>query len=454
MTERVSLRSKKYCRASRVFAFLRLLRITGIRDFFLHYVIIIVVLAAIIASISFQEIDGKLPILLAFSISSALFSCVINDLYDAELDELDPETRNPLARGEISRRTVASIVLMLLATSAFLLALLPSRSAPWGVVGLVLSFTYSYGIRAKMRPFLDVAYHGILFAFPFIMGYTLYKPFDKICLLVSIAIGIGGTVSELLQEVRDYDFDKAFGKTTAVLLGKKKSLALGLGLIIIWIPIVVIASGSLFFFPLTLFFFRVPFQFLVLPPLSLFVLEPIFRGIMVEAHQTVVYDGFKKRALVVFIILVSSSAAVFAYSSTRYYYGDLDWENYVVRLDARTLIAGPESWSVAFVRFRYRDEANHYYLLLYKNGILELTKVVSSEKTFLNFVETDLSPFDWHSFEIILEGPSIRVLVDGVLYVDIKDDSSSKGVVCLSGICSARLAFFKGVEVYPSSSTL
>jgi hypothetical protein len=80
---------------------------------------------------------------------------------------------------------------------------------------------------------------------------------------------------------------------------------------------------------------------------------------------------------------------------------------------------------------------------------LELTKVVNSEKTFLRFVETGLSPFDWHSFEIKLYGDSIDVLVDGVLYMDVKDGPLSRGTVCLTGICSARLAFFKEVKVYP-----
>jgi len=438
----------EFSKASRFSVFLRLLRLTDASDFFLHYVIIVVVLAATFASITSPVIDGKFLILVAFSVSSALFSCVVNDLYDAELDVLNPETKNPLARGEVSKRTMVSIVLLFLTISVFLLVLLPSRSAPLGVASLALGFTYSWGVRARLRPFLDVAYHGIQCAFPFIMGYTLYQPFDETCLLVSIVIFVGGAVSELMREVRNYDFDRAFGKTTVVMLGVRKSLALCLGLMFVWLLLVAIALERLLSFPLTLYGFRVPTQFLVLPPLSVFVLKPIFQGITDEAYQTDTRVRFRRRALFVLIILVSSSVAVFAHSSTRYYHGDTDWENYVVGLDVRTVIAGPESWSVAYIRFRYRDEANHYYLLLHKDGVLELTKVVNSEKTYMNFVQTKLSPFDWHSFEIILEGPSIRVSVDGGLYIDIKDDSLSKGMVCLTGICSARLAFFREVKVY------
>ena len=449
MTEHDLLRSRKFTKASSIYSILRLLRLTSINDFFLHYIIVIVFVAATFTSLV-SQMDVKFPILIAFSVSSALFGCVVNDLFDAEIDEQNPETSNPLARGEVGKRTMVSIILIFLTVSILFLSLLPSKIVPLGVLSLIINFTYSWGVRARLRPLLDVLYHGAHCAIPFIMVYALYIPFDGTGLLVAAIIWIGGAVSELMREVRNYDFDRTYGKTTVVKLGVRKSLILCLGLMFAWFSLIGIASERIFFFPLKIFGFSVPIQFLVLPPLSLFILMPIIEGVKNESYQKDTRVRFRRRAIYVILILVSTSVAVFGYSSKRVYYGDMGWENYVIGLDVRTVISGPDHWSVAFIRFRYLDEANHYYLLMDRNGVLELTKVVGSEKTFLRFVETGLSPFDWHSFEIILYGHTINVLVDGVLYMEVEDGSPSKGMVCLTGICSARLAFFKGVKVYPT----
>lgn len=427
--------------------FLRLLRLTDVSDIFLHYVKLVALIGVSTISLSSRGIDFKIVILASFAISVEIFAFVINDISDADLDKLDPRTRNPLARGGVSERGAVFVALLFLTISVFLLLLLPLGTIALGVSGLILSFTYSYGVRAKLKPFLDVVYHGALNAFPFAMGYTLYNSFDETCLLVSVTIFLLGMVPELMQEIRDHHVDRAFGKTTVVALGIKRSLTLCLGLMIALFFVVAAVLDRVLFFPIILGELRIPIHFVTLPPLSLFVLTPLFRGIRSEAHQTALYERLGKRWLVVFIILASSSSTIAAYSSVVYTYGDAEWGDYVVRLDVRTVIAGPERWSVAFIGFRYSDDSNHYHLLLYQDGVLELAKTVGSKKTYLNFVRTDLSPFDWHRFEIALKGPSIKVWVDGAQFVDVVDDSLSNGVIRLSGFYSARLAFFKNVEV-------
>lgn len=434
---------------SSVSTFLRLMRLTDWSDFFLHYVKLVALLGVSSLFFTSQEMDVEFLFLTAFTIAAEIFAFVVNDFSDAKLDALDPETRNPLARGEISGRGVTSVVLIFLAVSISLLSFLPFRSKALGIAGLILSLTYSWGVRAKLKPFLDIVFHGLLNVFPFVMGYTLYRSFDETCLLISSAICIIGAVTGLIAQLRDYDYDSAFGNTTAVFLGKRKAIALSLGLLSVWLILFARIFEGLIFFPVPLNGIRVPIQYLVLPPLSIFILTPLIRGILNEAYQTVVYEGIKKRGLAILVILFFSSVNVFAYSSTTHFYGDPEGGNYVVRLNVRTVIAGHESWGVAFIKCRYADEANYYYILLHQNGVLELTKVVESEKTFLTFVGTDLSPFDTHRFEVKLEGPSIQVSVDGFLYIDIYDESLSKGNVFLSGLCCARLAFFNKVKIYP-----
>ena len=157
----------------------------------------------------------------------------------------------------------------------------------------------------------------------------------------------------------------------------------------------------------------------------------------------------KKRGMIVFIIVFFSTIGVYVYNSTSYCYGNKYMDNYVVQLNVRTIIAGPERRDVAFIKFRYSDNANHYCILLHRDGVLELTKVIASEKTFLKNVRTSLSPFDWHRFEITVEGSSIIVSVDDIKYLDIIDDSLSKGMIHLRGFCNARLAFFNEVKIFP-----
>lgn len=428
--------------------FLSLLRLTGPNDLFLHYVKLIVLIGLSIMPPTSQEIDIRILFVVAFVTAAEIFTFVVNDLFDMELDALDLKTRNPLARGEISKRVTTIIALIFLSFSFFLLFFLPLTSIILGVAGLILGFAYSWGVRAKLKPVLDLLYHGVLNTFPFIIGYTLYKAFDETSLLLSFAIIMGGAVSKFVEEIRDYDFDRFFGKTTVVVLGKRKSLIISLGFVLIWFLVFATLLDRLLSIPITLWGFRLPFQFLVLPPLTLFISTPLVQGIISETDQKDVYKRLRKRGMVVLLILVASSATLVTYSSTAYFYGDLDYENHVVRLNVRTVIAGSESWNVAFITFSYLDEANHYYLLLDKNGVLELTKVVASEKTFLVLVKTELSPFDWHSFEILLDGSSIKVSIDEILYLDIIDDSLSNGIVCLRAFKCAILAFFNDIEVY------
>jgi 4-hydroxybenzoate polyprenyltransferase len=438
---------KRFFSWSSVSPFLRLMRLTDWSDFFLHYVKLIALLGISALFFTSQRIDLAFLFLTAFTITAEIFAFVVNDLSDAKLDALDPETRNPLVKGEISTRGVTCVMLISIVVSVSLLSFLPLRSKVFGVAGLVLSLAYSWGVRAKLKPFLDIGFHGVLNVFPFVMGYTLYRSFDETCLLTSSAICIIGAVTGLLAQLKDYDYDGTFGKSTAVFLGKRRAISLSLGLMSVWFILFARVFEGLISFPVPLFGIRVPIQFLVLPPLSIFILMPLIRGILNESYQTEVYGEVKKRGLIILVILIFSSVGVLAYSSKSHFHGDPQGGDCIVRLNVRTVIAGHESWSVAFIKFRYTDEANHYYLLLDQDGVLELTKVVDSEKTFLTFVGTGMSPFDAHRFEIKLKGSLIQVSVDDVLYIELSDKSLSKGNVLLSGLCCARLAFFDDVII-------
>ena len=163
-------------------AFFSLIRLTDFNGFFLDYITIVAVVGASGIAVT-TKVDMTLLLVMLFSLTAVMFAFVVNDLSDATLYMLNAKTRNPLARREMSKRTAAFIAIMFLAVSVFLLILLPFRIIPLGIAGLLLSSTYSWGIRAKFRPPLDVFYHASMCTLPLVMGYLLYRPFDENCLL-------------------------------------------------------------------------------------------------------------------------------------------------------------------------------------------------------------------------------------------------------------------------------
>lgn len=393
-------------------AVLRLIRLTDFNDLFLHYVkIAAIVGASAIAAIS--RVDMMLLLLIVFSVSAEIFAFVVNDLSDAKLDMLNTNTRNPLARGEMTNKAAAFIAIVFLAISIFLLMLLPSRIVPFGMAGLFLSLTYSWGVRAKFKPPIDVVYHGSMFALPFLMGYLLYRPLDENCLLGSFSICIVGAVAELMQEIRDHDVDTAWGKTTATVLGKKKSLTLCLLLMIILGLLSFIIVDRTLSFSFNIWGSSVPFQLVALPLLSLLLMKPLISGIVTNAGQQLVYDRFRKRALVISVIVLCSSVAVVVYGCENSVDVAVSATNYSFDLAARTIVAGREGSDVPWILFDYVDQDNFYYLILHKNGILELGQTVNAKyEGYIASINTGLSPFQTNQFHVSANGTTIQVTLD------------------------------------------
>ena len=91
--------------------------------------------------------------------------------------------RNPVSTNELSREKSISITLLLLLVSIADLPPLNPRSQLLGLVVVFLYITYSWLVRAKARPILDVVYHDLCLAILAVMGYTEFRSFDVECLL-------------------------------------------------------------------------------------------------------------------------------------------------------------------------------------------------------------------------------------------------------------------------------
>jgi len=220
-------------------------------------------------------IDSRILWLLMFSASTTSFGFVVNDLSDAELDRSANVLRNPFSTGDLSRNRGIMISCFLFLVSLASLSSLSIQNQLFGIVVIFLYFTYSWIVRAKARPILDILYHGSCLAILATMGYVEYRCLDLASLLLASLVFFLSSISQILQEVRDYDSDRKTIRTTTALLGKKRSLILCLAFyaFVLTIFISLISYGV------------VPFEILLLTPTVYFYIPPFIKSIINEEYE-------------------------------------------------------------------------------------------------------------------------------------------------------------------------
>lgn len=241
-----------------------------------------------------SPIDLRIVELLMFSAFSAAFGFV-NDLSDAELDRSADVIRNPVSTNELSRRKSISIALFLLLVSMAALPPLSPRNQLLGLIVVFLYLTYSWLVRAKARPILDVVYHGLCLAILAVMGYTEFRPFNVECLLFVSIVFLLSSISQILQEIRDYETDRKMIMTTVTLLGKKRSLVLCLTLF----------TSTFFFLLLLIIKGAVPIEMLILSPLTYFIMAPITRAIINEEYEEKMLREIRERRLIMIALIIA-----------------------------------------------------------------------------------------------------------------------------------------------------
>jgi len=240
-------------------------------------------------------IDSKMVWLLMFSAFSTAFGFVINDLSDAELDRSAGVLRNPFSTGELSNGKGIILAVFLLLVSTMALSSLNLKNQLLGLIVIFLYFTYSWIVRAKARPILDVAYHGFSLAILATIGYAEYRSFNIVSLLLASLVFFLSVISQILQEVRDYETDRRVVRTTAILLGKKKSLILCLAFFTSAIMITIIL----------LFYGTIPFEILLLSPLAYFIMVPIIQAIRNDEHESMLRKIRERRLIMIAALIVT-----------------------------------------------------------------------------------------------------------------------------------------------------
>ncbi|MEM1558355.1 MAG: UbiA family prenyltransferase [Thermoproteota archaeon] len=250
---------------------------------------------------TFEQLELKTVWLVFFIASSSALAFVVNDISDRYVDSHSESPRNPISLGLITVKFASIVATVLLTASMLSLILLPANLTPVGLVVIFIAFTYSYGIRAKAKPPLDVLYHSIGPGLYVAMGYMTYRNLDSTGLILAIIAMLFSAVAELIQEVRDYAKDlKSAGKATVALLGEKPSLMLA-NIIMATALILIVALGITD---------RRFYWVLPLTPLASLLMHPMVRSLKEEGYRTRLPYELNRRGVVVALIVLLVFLAV------------------------------------------------------------------------------------------------------------------------------------------------
>ena len=155
------------------------------------------------------------------AISMRAAGCVINDLWDRDLDKKVERTKSrPLASGEVSAKEAILLLAGLLTISLIILLQMNWSTIFLGVVSIPLIIAYPYMKRLTWWP---QAFLGITFNFGILMGWTAVTGTISIPCLLLYAAGICWTIGyDTIYAQQDKEDDALAGmKSTALLFGEQ-----------------------------------------------------------------------------------------------------------------------------------------------------------------------------------------------------------------------------------------
>ncbi|MFX0205947.1 MAG: UbiA family prenyltransferase [Candidatus Hodarchaeota archaeon] len=164
--------------------------------------------------------------------SYTFFAFLINDLFDAPYDALDPRKskRNLFLNKYKEKRLIPYLIFL----TSILIALgtaciLGPIALGVTVIGLFMGLYYSSPpIRAKNRPGLDLFFHATAFGGNIlVLGYLVWQSGDLLLLILYLYACLDSIWIEMNNQIRDYEIDKAGGQTTTFTwLGYEKGIIL------------------------------------------------------------------------------------------------------------------------------------------------------------------------------------------------------------------------------------
>jgi len=220
-------------------------------------------------------IDIKLVPALVFVATSSIFGFVINDISDAELDSKSGKLRNPIASGDLSRSAATILGIIFLGIAILSLYPFDLLGKLLGIIVIMLFSLYSFGLRAKVRPGIDLMCHASWNALYGVLAYLVYRPVDLLGMELSCVLFFSSMLVELLNEIRDYDSEKDLIRTTTTMIGKKNALKLCIVILLMILSLfvgIIIQDG-------------LPLILLVFSPSILFLVKPIINALRSEQAE-------------------------------------------------------------------------------------------------------------------------------------------------------------------------
>ncbi|MEM2127907.1 MAG: hypothetical protein QXH67_06785 [Candidatus Bathyarchaeia archaeon] len=265
---------------------------------------------------------------------------------------------------------------------------------------LILYTFYSF---FKGKTLFDILHHSLRYVLLFLLAYGK-ENLDTIAVLALIVVILFSVSAELISGM-----NKVEG--TALLLGSKWSSIITPSLILMASIVSLYIFNIMFEFPFhindqTLSFYIVPF-----PIITYIILKPLIKVIKGE-NVNIQYSVGKRELIIVTMIFL-----IFLFLSNLALKNSVDVainaKVYSFNVEVQTIIAGKENWDVTWILFDYVDQNNFYYLILHKNGILELGQAVNGKyQGYIASLKTNLNPFQINKFNISLNKTTIVIKVE------------------------------------------
>jgi len=270
----------------------------------------------------------------------------------------------------------------------------------------ILIFYSLYLIFKRRAPFKFI-HHTLRYVLLFFFAYNKSDVNDMIVQMALLAIILFSVAGELVS----WPIEETPDKIVISPSGRKRSYIVAVISIVVASLLSVYVLNGLFEFPIRvgstyLSFYLIPFLIV-----TSVLVKPIIKA--VQEGQANLHYSHGKRELVIMTTIFLIISTISAVGAENVMDVEINSESYVLDSEIWTMIAGKESWDVPWIFFDYVDQDDFHYLLLHKNGILELGRVVNGkEKIYLASAKTDLSPFQPHNFHITLNKTTIFINLD------------------------------------------
>ena len=287
------------------------------------------------------------------------------------------------------------------------------------LMGVLILTLYSlYPLVDGKAPF-DIVHHVLRYVFIFVLGYGSVF-FSETALLAIFAIAFFSLAGELLAGLGKNSDTR---KNAASLLGIKRSLIVIVSSIFIASLTSAFVFNALFEFPVEIDGTFVPFYIIPALAIDLFLTMHLMK---VQSGKH--YDPFhlmRRKELIA--LLIASLLILTIFQTGRISAAvTVDSRNYSFDVSIRTFIAGSHGWDVPWIVFDYVNADNYYYVVFHTNGILELSQKINGQTLYYeSSIKTQLTPFQWNDFHVVLNETTVAVSLDGEYQVSTTRHSVS-----------------------------